>query len=45
MSKDKLTTEQQADKALEEYLAPIWKQFDEALHEINAEKERNLAEK
>ena len=45
MSKDKLTAEKKADKATEEYLAPIWKQVDECLHEIYAEKERKRAEK
>ena len=45
MGKKKPSKEQKEEQAMKRYLAPIWKEFDECMAELEAEKERERAVK
>ena len=45
MGKKKPSKEQKEEQVMKRYLAPIWKEFDECMAELKAEKEKECLEK
>ena len=45
MGKKKPSKEQKEEQAMKRYLATIWKEFDECMAELEAEKEKERVEK